>query len=131
MQTDNVAAAVAVIVSDNKKVLLGRRYENNQFIGWQCPGGYLKKGEVLEQAASRICLQKAGIEVEQLRAASYSNNIFSEQLHTVTLYLKTEKFYIKNTKIFTHELTQWSWFDMKALPQPLFLPLQVLFEREM
>ncbi len=129
MQAGNVAAAVAVIVSDNKKILLGRRYENNQFIGWQCPGGYLKKGETLEQAANRICLQKTGIEVKQLQAGSYSNNIFSEQLHTVTLYLKTEKFHIKSTKTFMGELAQWSWFDIEALPQPLFLPLQVLFEQ--
>ena len=127
-QADNVAAAVATLIAENKKILLGRRYDNDQFVGWQCPGGYLKKGETLEQAASRICLQKAGIKVEQLQAASYSNNIFSEQLHTVTLYLKTEKFHINNNNIYTDELAQWSWFDMDELPELLFLPLQVLFE---
>ena len=128
LANDLVAAAVATLLIRNKQLLLGKRFNNNYFEGWQCPGGYLHKAETIEQAARRHCLQKAGIEIEQLNPGPYSNNVFSEHHHTVTLYIVAEAFQIQDRKKFENEQIQWRWFDFKALPEPLFLPLQKILK---
>jgi len=120
---DPVAAAVATLIIKNEQVLLGRRFEDNQFTCWQCPGGYLQRGETVEQAARRLCLKKAGLDVQCLRAGPYSNNIFSNALHTVTLYVVADEYHVKNQNLFKDQKVQWSWFSLDALPEPLFLPL--------
>ncbi|RDH82363.1 MAG: ADP-ribose pyrophosphatase [endosymbiont of Galathealinum brachiosum] len=130
LANDYVTAAVATLVIRNRQLLLGKRFNKESFEGWQCPGGYLYKGEEIEPAASRHCLQKAGIQIEQLRSASYSNNVFSEYHHTVTLYIVAEAFQVQDRKKFESEKIQWSWFDFDRLPEPLFLPLQNVLKAE-
>jgi len=128
--TEFVASSVATLLIQEKQILLGRRFEqdgkNALFSGWQCPGGYLKKGESIEQAAQRHCLQKAGIEISQLRAGPYSNNIFSERLHTTTLYIIAEKYQLIDQLQFKNMSDEWSWFDIAHLPESLYLPLRLL-----
>lgn len=121
--SDVVSAAVATLVFDNDKILLGRRFTDNQFMGWQCPGGYLHQEEGIEQAARRHCLQKAGIEISDLYPGPYSNNIFSDHSHTVTLYTIAEAHRIQNQKLYESEQAQWDWFGYNELPEKLFLPL--------
>jgi len=127
-----VASSVATLLVQKKQVLLGRRFESRgdekKFIGWQCPGGYLQKGESVEQAAQKYCIQKAGIEIIEMRPGPYTNNIFSEQLHTTTLYLIGERYRIVNQSQFESEQYQWRWFDFEQLPKLLFLPLTFLAE---
>ncbi|VAW67830.1 hypothetical protein MNBD_GAMMA08-2403 [hydrothermal vent metagenome] len=122
-----VNSAVAALIIKNKKILLGRRFENNQFMGWQCPGGYLQKGETVTQAVNRHCTQKAGIKIAAHRPGPYSNNIFAEH-HTTTLYLVVNEFTVCNRDVFENEKKQWSWFDFDALPKTLFLPLAELLK---
>lgn len=128
LANDFVAAAVATLVIRNKQLLLGKRFNNECFEGWQCPGGYLQKGETIEQAARRYCLQKAGIEIDQLNPGPYSNNIFSQHHHTVTLYIVAETFQMQDHEQYENAQIQWSWFDFEALPEPLFLPLQKILK---
>ena len=120
---DFVATAVATLIIKNEHILLGRRFEDGQFTSWQCPGGYLQRGEVVEQAARRLCLQKAGLDIQCLRSGPYSNNVFSNSHHTVTLYIIAEEYQIKNRALYKDEKAQWGWFALDALPEPLFLPL--------
>jgi len=120
---DFVASAVATLIIKNEQILLGRRYEDNHFTSWQCPGGYLQRGETVEQAARRLCLEKAGLDIQCLRAGPYSNNIFSNALHTVTLYIIADEHHVKNQKLYKDEKAQWRWFSFDALPEPLYLPL--------
>ncbi len=132
LTSDFVFTSVATLLIQQKKILLGQRFfQNNKdknFEGWQCPGGYLQKSETIEQAAQRICLQKAGIEIASIRPGPYSNNIFSEQVHTTTLYIIAEAYQVVNQRQFESSENQWHWFALDDLPAPLFLPLQQLFE---
>ncbi|MCW9046480.1 MAG: NUDIX domain-containing protein [Gammaproteobacteria bacterium] len=125
---DSVTSAVATLIIKNEQILLGRRFENEQFASWQCPGGYLQRGETVEQAARRLCLQKAGLDIQCLSRGPYSNNIFADSHHTVTLYIVAKDYQITNQAVFKDEKVQWSWFAMDALPEPLFLPLQKVFQ---
>jgi len=122
-----VNSAVAALIIKNKKILLGQRFENNQFVGWQCPGGYLQKGETVVQAVERHCTQKAGIKILNHRPGPYSNNLFTAH-HTTTLYLIVNEYAVCNSDVFENEKKQWSWFELNALPEPLFLPLAELLK---
>jgi len=126
--SDSVASAVATLIIKNEQILLGRRFENDRFTSWQCPGGYLQRGETVEQAARRLCLLKAGLDIQRMRSGPYSNNIFSNSHHTVTLYIVAEEYQIKNQALYKDEKAQWSWFALGALPEPLFLPLVKVLE---
>ncbi|VAW57745.1 hypothetical protein MNBD_GAMMA07-279 [hydrothermal vent metagenome] len=124
--TNFVASAVATLVIKHKKLLLGKRFENNRFIGWQCPGGYLNKGENIETAAKHICLNKAGINISDCHPGPYTNNIFSNDMHTTTLYIIAEDYVVQNSDVFENKKIEWSMFSLYNLPEPLFLPLRIL-----
>ncbi len=124
-----VASAVATLTIKKRQLLLGRRIENNIFAGWQCPGGFLNKGESVKTAAQRICLEKAGITINNYYPGPYTNNLFSDGTHTTTLYVIANFLDIQNSAAFNHQQTGWQWFDFKKLPTPLFLPLQNLIDQ--
>jgi len=130
LAASSVASSVATLLIQKRHVLLGRRFEQKgnekNFTGWQCPGGYLQKGESVEQAAQRLCILKAGIEITEMQPGPYTNNIFSEQLHTTTLYVIAKGYRVVNRPQFENEQFKWSWFEFEQLPELLFLPLTFL-----
>lgn len=132
VEADSVPAAIAVLVINKGKLLLGKRIRKSEFEGWQCPGGYLLKGESPVEAARRLCSQKAGIEISDIKPGPYTNNLFSANSpikHSVTLYLIAHKYSLENTQIFENQISCWSWFKMDGLPESLFLPLNLLIEQ--
>lgn len=123
-----VAAAVATLVLDQQRVLLGRRLRQGQFEGWQCPGGYLEAGEQLSAAAQRYCQQRAGITIREIREGPYTSNLFEDTSilkHTVTLYQVARPDIVVDPVRFG----EWHWFEFNALPDTLFLPLERLLEK--
>jgi len=136
LANDPVAAAVAIVLVQNNKILLGKRIKNGTFEGWQCPGGYLLKGETLQGAARRICLQKTGLEIEGIRPGPFTNNLFpvtqpekQPVKHTVTLYLLAQPRKQNKADGSADDLSGWSWFEAEQLPGALFLPLSLLREQ--
>jgi len=127
-----VAAAVATLIFHEKRLLLGRRMRQQVFEGWQCPGGYLPEGQSVEQAARGYCLEKAGVEIMDMKLGPYTNNIFPDTpliRHTVSLYQIARLHRVINIEKFENRETQWRWFDLQALPSPQFLPLKLLLEQ--
>lgn len=110
---------VAVLIQRENKLLLSRRLNTPEENHWQCAGGYLHFGEDIFQCAQR-CAQATGLQISQLSSGPVTNNIFGGQnLHTVTLYVLAGK-------CEGNETDGWQWFDWQQLPQPLFLPVQLL-----
>jgi 8-oxo-dGTP diphosphatase len=56
--------AVAVIVGDDDGVLLGKRCIDPGSGLWSFPAGYVNRGEVLEEAATREVLEEVGLAVK-------------------------------------------------------------------
>jgi len=124
-----VQAAVAVLLIDKGRLLLGRRIRNDKFEGWQCPGGFMRSNESLFEAAQRCCLQKAGVHIHAIEQGPYTNNIFhSSKQHSVTLYLIAREFKVVNSDLFTDAQLEWRWFSFDEMPSPQFQPLQNLLE---
>ena len=131
-ETDSVSAAIAILVFNQGKLLLGKRIRKNKFEGWQCPGGYLVKGETPVDAGRRLCSQKAGLEISDIRQGPYTNNLFTTRppiQHSVTLYLIAQEYSIVNRALFEEKNTCWSWYKIEELPELLFLPLNLLIEQ--
>jgi len=127
--SSGVQAAVAVLLFDGDKLLLGRRIKSQKFEGWQCPGGFMRSNESLLAAARRCCLQKAGVEIYAVEQGPYTNNIFnSSSQHSVTLYLIARDFKVVNSALYTDAQLDWQWFNIDEMPLPQFQPLKQLLE---
>ena len=128
---NGVLAAIAVLLVDDGKLLLGRRIRDDQFEGWQCPGGYIRSNEELSAAAQRCCMQKAGVRIGDIEQGPFTNNIFHSSKstqHSVSLYTIARKFEVINSALSTDAELQWQWFEIDDLPLPRFQPLKQLLE---
>ena len=128
---NGVLAAIAVLLVADGKLLLGRRVRDDQFEGWQCPGGYIRSNEALSAAAQRCCLQKAGVHIGDVEQGPFTNNIFHSSkptLHSVSLYVIARQFEVINSTLYTDAKLQWQWFAMDELPIAMFQPLKQLLE---
>ena len=71
--------AVTCIVEREGKVLMVRRGNQPGYGLWSIPGGYVDRGEVVEEAAAREVLEETGLEVE----IGHLLGLFSEEGHPV------------------------------------------------
>ncbi|MFW2372162.1 MAG: nucleotide triphosphate diphosphatase NUDT15 [Gammaproteobacteria bacterium] len=117
---------IASLVMHDGRLLLGPRHKAPGEGSWQLPGGFMVAGEAVFDAATRLALEKAEVIIQPLQLGPYTNNVFPDiDFHSVTLYVLARL----NTDQITKPLTgDWQWFDLDNLPQPLFLPLQLLLD---
>ncbi len=73
--------AAVTIIARNGGILLVRRANQPGFGLWSVPGGYVDRGEVVEEAATREVREETGLEVEISRLVG----IFSEAGRPVIL----------------------------------------------
>lgn len=118
---------VALIIKQNGRVLLGRRHNDPMPGSWQLPGGWLHTGESPEQAVQRQLKGFPGLLAGVSQFVTYTNNVFDQQTHTVSLYFMITCMTKDQYKPGKHaDLLDCFWADWTDLPQPLFLPLQLL-----
>ena len=75
---DPKVAAKSIVERDGN-ILMVRRANQPGYGLWSMPGGYVDRGEVVEQAASREVLEETGLKVEVDRLIG----VFSEESHPV------------------------------------------------
>lgn len=119
-----------MILKDNK-VLLGKRHEDpekadSELHGegtWTMPGGKIKFKESFEEAAYRETLEETGIELnkESLKVISLTNDIV-EDAHFITIGLLCQNFNGSPKVMEPDEITEWQWFPLDNLPNPIFFP---------
>ena len=114
---------VASLVINEGRLLLGRRNKFDEALSWQLPGGFMAQGESVFQAAVRLAEAKAGVVICPLQQGPFTNNIFPDQSHTVSLYVLAE---LQSGQSKDRMADGWQWFALDDLPEPLFLPLQLL-----
>lgn len=126
---DGPRVGVATLVFRDGRLLLGRRLKTPGYGSWQCPGGLLQSGETVFDCARRETLEETGMDIDALRAGPYTDNHFAEeQLRTITLYVVAD--YVGGEAVAVEaQGVEWQWFDLDQLPQPLFLPLQLLLDQ--
>lgn len=73
--------AATVVIEKEGMVLMVRRLTQPGLGLWSLPGGYVDRGEVVENGAAREVLEETGLHVEITRLIG----LFSEQGHAVVL----------------------------------------------
>jgi 8-oxo-dGTP diphosphatase len=122
---------VGVLVTKGDRVLLIRRAGVHGEGTWSTPGGHLEYGESPEACAVRETREETGVEVANVRALGYTNDVFEESgLHYITLWMAAEHVAGEATVAAPYEASEVGWYPWDALPEPLFLPLWNLVRGE-
>jgi 8-oxo-dGTP diphosphatase len=118
---------IALIMTCQQRLLIGRRKNQPMQHSWQLPGGWLRYLEAPEQAVLRILDGFNYVECEPARLVNYTSNVFAKGEHSISLYFQVDC--PNGTDIDLHsnqDCSDWMWADWYDLPEPLFLPLKNL-----
>ncbi len=107
--------AAASIIEREGKVLMVRRAIQPGYGLWSIPGGYVDRGEVVEEAAVREVWEETGLKVEILRMVG----LFSEQGHPVVVAVFAAREVGGNLKAGAETL-ELSFFSLDGLPELAF-----------
>lgn len=120
------------------KVLLGQRHPDpvkasSALHGegtWTMPGGKLEFQEGFEDGAVREVLEETGMHIskENLKVISLANDR-GVDAHFVTIGLLYDGVLNEEPQVAEPDvITQWKWFDLDALPSPMFFPSQKVLD---
>ena len=119
----------AIIITKGDKVLLMKRKGPHGTGTWSTPGGHLDFGETPEDCAAREAKEEVGVDVVDIRFRSVTNDLFEASgRHYITVWMEGKPLgepFIASKR----EVEEIGWFPWDALPQPLFLPLENLVNK--
>ncbi len=111
---------VGVCVEQEGRVLLGKRKGAHGSGEWAFPGGHLEFGESVEECAIRELAEETGLEALELQLGPWTNDIFDDTRHYITLFAFVGQFEGELQVLEPHKCEGWQWFEWDALPSPLF-----------
>ena len=119
-----VRVGVATIIMREGRILLGERIGSHGANTWATPGGHLELGETIEACAKRETFEETGLIVNSIKKLTFTNDIFDqEDKHYITLFVLASCNEGEPQICEPDKCTQWQWFPLDELPEPLFLPL--------
>jgi 8-oxo-dGTP diphosphatase len=129
MDNKNVRAGIGIMILKDGKVLLGKRNDDpikasSELHGescWTFPGGKIHFGEKIQEAALREVGEEIGIIPKELKVVSVTNEIRNDA-HFVTIGFLCEEFEGEPNVMESEEITEWRWFPIDNLPNPIFPP---------
>lgn len=126
---------VAVIVINDKKVLIGKRKVRLGKNEWAFPGGHLELNEALEDCVKREVFEEAGIAVNNIKFLTFTNDIYkkgnADLAHYITLFFTANYKSGKVRNMEPHKCAGWEWVTWDNLPTPLFLPVRNLLRQNL
>lgn len=125
--TDSVIDAISidcVIFGFNKgnlEVLLVQHGQGDSKGQWGLPGGWMKKGEGIDESASRLLEDLTGLSnvfLEQLKVFGAPNRVPNRRVLTIGYYalIKHEDDDLRASRV----LTDAKWFNIKNIPDLIF-----------
>jgi 8-oxo-dGTP diphosphatase len=122
---------VGVIILKDARILLGKRKNCHGAGTWALPGGHLEFGESLQECAAREVREETGLELVNIRKYDFIDDIFPENnSHYITIFMIAEVLNGEPQNLEPDRCEGWDWFDLHALPENLFRPLQSLIQEE-
>jgi ADP-ribose pyrophosphatase YjhB (NUDIX family) len=110
--------AVAVVLGNEHGVLLGRRCIDPGAGLWSIPAGYVNRGEVLEEAATREVLEELGLAVRLTGLVG----VYSERGESVVLIVYAADVETGEPTPDGHEISEVRRFALDGLPHDLAFP---------
>lgn len=130
-----VGVGFGIMILRGNKVLLGKRHEDPEKASsllngagtWTMPGGKLHFGETFEEGAKRETMEETGIKLNNVNVICVNNDMV-ETAHFITIGLFSDNFEGEPQVMEPDEITEWRWFDLHELPNPLFFPSAKILE---
>jgi 8-oxo-dGTP diphosphatase len=124
-----VRAGVGIMILKDDKVLLGRRNSDpkkasSELHGessWTMPGGKIHFGEKIRDSAEREMKEETGLIPKKLKIVSIGNEIVKDA-HFVTIGFFCDEFEGEPKVMEPDEITEWRWFPLDKIPNPIFPP---------
>ena len=137
MEPKKIGVGFGVMILNKGKILFGQRHVNpekadSELHGegtWTMPGGKLHFGESFEQGGAREVLEETGmvIDPKDLKVIAINNDL-NEHAHFITIGLLYEGEVADPKVMEPDEITQWRWFPIGSLPNPIFFPSKKIVE---
>jgi 8-oxo-dGTP diphosphatase len=106
------------VMLHQRKGSLGKNY-------WGSGGGHLELGESLKAGALRELQEEAGdVTVDNVTFLGVMNFTEMQPKHYVDVSFVADWVAGEPTNNSPRETTDWQWFDLEALPSPLFPPVE-------
>jgi 8-oxo-dGTP pyrophosphatase MutT (NUDIX family) len=100
-----------LIVEDDAILLIRQSYKE----GWSLPGGGMKRGETLTEAARREVMEEVGFTLHRLEFLGMYSNLASAKSDHVAFFL-SDRFTPPDKPHYSHEIEEYRFFDIDALP---------------
>ncbi len=111
---------IGVMIVKDGKVLLGKRKGSHGEGDYAFPGGHLEYMESFEECARRETMEEAGIEIENVRFQILANVKAWKPKHYVHINVIADWKSGEPRVMEPEKCEGWGWYDLDALPQPLF-----------
>ncbi|TSC62841.1 MAG: 7,8-dihydro-8-oxoguanine triphosphatase [Parcubacteria group bacterium Athens0416_74] len=111
------------IVKDGKVLFCQRHDQNKHAAGsWAPPGGHLEMNESWEECAAREALEETGVEIQNIRFMTATNDIYPEEhTHYVTLHMRADWKSGEGENREPDKAQKVEWRDWDNLPEPLMV----------
>ncbi|CAK0783095.1 hypothetical protein CVIRNUC_006290 [Coccomyxa viridis] len=120
---------VGVLIFRGAQVLVGKRLGSHGSGDFALPGGHLEFGESFEACARREVLEETGLHLGAVWFETAVNSVFSAESHYVTIFMRSEVAQASQPQVLEPDKCEdWIWAPWGSIPQPVFLPLQLLLD---
>jgi len=119
---------VGVLIEKNGKILLGKRCEGWANGTWTLIGGKLKPGETYIDGARREAKEETGLEIDDLELIT-KNEDHIKGITYITFGLKPKIIKGEPKAMEPDEIERWEWFDLKNLPEKMYVPSKKMIEQ--
>lgn len=119
---------IGVMIIKDGKVLLGKRKGSHGAGEYAWPGGHMEYMESFEGCAKREIKEETGMEINNIRFLRLLNLKTYAPKHYVDIGLMADWESGEPQVMEPHKVESWNWYEMDALPEPLFSTIETYFE---
>ncbi|MBI2065686.1 MAG: NUDIX domain-containing protein [Candidatus Zambryskibacteria bacterium] len=121
METPNVVkVGVGVMIMKDGKVLLGKRKGSHGEGEYAWPGGHMEYMESFTDCAKREVMEETGMEIDNIRLLRVYNLKEYAPKHYCDIGLIADWKNGEPKIMEPNKIEGWGWYDLEALPSPLF-----------
>ena len=110
---------VGILITQNGKLLMGKRIGAHGKGSYGTCGGHLEYGETPEECIRREVLEETGLRVKSLKFLCVSN-ILDYDKHYVDITFLGEVYKGEPKVLEPNKVERWEWYSFDRLPTPIF-----------
>jgi len=128
MEQPRPKVGIGVMILKDGKVLFGKRKGSHGEGEYAFPGGHLEYMESFEGCAKRETQEECGIEITNVRFQLLANVKRYAPKHYAHIGLVADWKRGEPKVLEPEKCESWGWYDLNALPEPLFGPCRTTVE---